>query len=82
MIRYQVWTDIGRADRITITEVEAHCKAYFDLVRQLPELASYLPVEDEILTAGKRASIRVAHTGVPAWKSGQLAHLVRNFRGT
>ena len=82
VMRGQVWTDIGHADRITITEVEAYSRAYFDLVRQLPELAAYLPVGDQLLIAGKRASIRVAHTGVQAWKPGQLADLVRNFRGT
>lgn len=82
VMRGQVWTDIGHTDRITVTEVEAYSRAYFDLVRQLPELAAYLPVGDQLLIAGKRASIRVAINGVQAWKPGQLADLVRNFRGT
>jgi Ca-activated chloride channel family protein len=82
VMRGQVWTDIGHTDRITVTEIEAYSRAYFDLVRQLPELAPYLPVGDQLLIAGKRASIRVASTGVHAWKPGQLADLVRNFRGT
>lgn len=81
VMRGQVWTDIAHTDRITVTEVEAYSRAYFDLVRQLPELAAYLPVGEQLLIAGKRASIRVAITGVQAWKPGQLADLVRNFRG-
>jgi Ca-activated chloride channel homolog len=78
----KVWTDVGHTDRITITEVAAYTRAYFDLVRQLPELAQYLSVGDEILLAGRRASIRIAPTGIEAWKQGQLPILVRNFRGT
>lgn len=80
--RGQVWTDVGHADRITVTEVEAYSRAYFELVRQLPELAPCLTVGDQILIAGKRESIRLTDTGIRAWKPGQLATLVRNFRGT
>jgi Ca-activated chloride channel homolog len=80
--RGKVWTDVGHTDRITITEVAAYTRAYFELVRQLPELAQYLSVGDEILLAGRRVSIRIAPTGIEAWKPGQLPILVRNFRGT
>ena len=82
VLRGQVWTDVGHADRITITEVEAYSRAYFELVRQLPELAPCLTVGNQILIAGKRESIRLTDTGIQAWKPGQLAILVRNFRGT
>ena len=80
--RGQVWTDVGHTDRITITEVAAYSRAYFDLVRLLPEVAPCLSVGDEILIAGRRESIRIAPNGVEAWRPGQLAILVRNFRGT
>jgi Ca-activated chloride channel family protein len=80
--RGQVWTDVGHTDRITVTEVEAYSRAYFELVRQLPEVAPCLTVGNQILIAGKRESIRLADTGIRAWKPGQLATLVRNFRGT
>jgi Ca-activated chloride channel family protein len=80
--RGQVWTDIGHADRITITEVAAYSRAYFDLVRLLPEIAPYLSVGEEVVIAGRRESIRIAATGIETWKPGQLSTLVRNFRGT
>jgi Ca-activated chloride channel family protein len=80
--RGQVWTDVGHTDRITITEVAPYTRAYFDLVRQLPEVAQYLSVGEEILIAGRRESIRIAPSGVAVWKPGQLPLLVRNFRGT
>jgi Ca-activated chloride channel family protein len=80
--RGSVWTDLAHSDRITVTAVVGYSRAYFELVRVLPELAPYLSVGDEILIAGRRVSIRVGPSGTEAWKPGQLADLVRNFRGT
>ena len=80
--RAQVWTDVAHTDRITVTAVAAYSKAYFDLVRQLPEVAPYLSVGNEVLIAGRRASVRVGGSGIEVWQPGQLAEVVRNFRGT
>jgi hypothetical protein len=80
--RDQVWTDVGHPDRITVTAVVAYSRAYFELVRQLPELAPYLSVGDEVLIAGRRGSIRVGGSGTDRWRPGELAEVVRNFRGT
>ena len=80
--RDKVWTDVGQSDRITITDIAAYSRAYFELVRLLPEVAAYLSVGDEVLIAGRRESIRIRATGVEVWRPGQLAELVRNFRGT
>ena len=80
--RGRVWTDVAQTDRITVTDVTAYSKAYFDLVRLLPEVAPYLSVGEEILIAGRTASVRIGPSGVEVWQPGQLAALVRNFRGT
>jgi Ca-activated chloride channel homolog len=80
--RGQVWTDVAHTDRITITAIAAYSKAYFDVVRLLPELAPYLSVGDEVVIAGRRESIRIGLSGIEVWRPGQLADLVRNFRGT
>lgn len=82
ILKDQVWTDVGHADRISVTEIEAYSQAYFDLVRQLPEVAAYLSVGDTVVIAGRRESIRIAPSGTKVWRPGQLAALVRNFRGT
>jgi Ca-activated chloride channel homolog len=82
VLRDSVWTDIGNADRIPITAVAAFSPAYFALVRMLPELTSYLSAGEDVLIAGRRGSIRIAHRGIESWKPGELAALVRNFRGT
>jgi Ca-activated chloride channel homolog len=80
--RGRVWTDVGQADRITVTDVAAYSRAYFELVRQLPEVAPCLAVGDEVLLAGRQASVRIGPSGVETWQPGQLEALVRNFRGT
>jgi Ca-activated chloride channel family protein len=82
VLRGRVWTDVAQADRITITDITAYSRAYFDLVRVLPEIAPYLAVGDEVVIAGRRASVRVGPSGIEVWKPGQLADLVHNFRGT
>ena len=82
ILRGRVWTDVAQVDRITVTAVAAYSKAYFDLVRLLPEVAPCLSVGEEILIAGRKASVRVGPSGVETWQPGHLAALVRNFRGT
>jgi Ca-activated chloride channel family protein len=80
--RGRVWTDVAHPDRITVTAVEAYSPAYFEMVRVLPELAAYLSVGDEILISGRRGSIQIGPAGIDGWRPGQLAALVRDFRGT
>jgi Ca-activated chloride channel homolog len=82
VLRDSVWTDIGNADRIPVTAVAAFSPAYFALVRLLPELTPYLSAGDNVLVAGRQGSIRIAHQGIESWRPGELAALVRNFRGT
>jgi hypothetical protein len=82
VLRGSVWTDLRKADRISITAVAAYSEAYFALVRMLPEIAPYLSAGEDVLVAGRRGSIRIAHLGIESWKPGELAALVRNFRGT
>jgi len=82
VLRDSVWTDIGNANRISITAVAAFSPAYFALVRMLPELTPYLSAGEDVLVAGRRGSIRIAHRGIESWKPGELVALVRNFRGT
>jgi hypothetical protein len=80
--RGAVWTDLAQVDRITITAVAAYSRAYFQLVRVLPEIAPCLSVGDEVLIAGRRASVQIGRSGIEGWKPGELEDLVRNFRGT
>ncbi len=80
--RGEVWTDLAHSDRIPITVVAEFSRAYFDLVRMLPELAPYLSVGNQVLVAGRQASIRIAPSGIQELDRGQLNALVGHFRGT
>ena len=82
ILRGSDWTDIGHTDRIPVTVVAAYGRAYFELVRMLPEIAPYLSVGEQVVVAGRGRSIRFAPQGVASWKPGELATLVRHFRGT
>jgi Ca-activated chloride channel family protein len=82
VLRDSVWTDLGKADRIPVTAVAAFSPAYFALVRMLPELTPYLSAGENVLVAGRQANIGVAPQGIESWKAGELAAVVRNFRGS
>jgi hypothetical protein len=82
VLRDSIWTDIANTGRIPITAVAAFSPAYFGLVRMLPELTPYLSAGEDVVVAGRRGSVRIAHQGIQSWKPGELAQLVRNFRGT
>jgi Ca-activated chloride channel family protein len=76
-----VWTDASHKDSLQVTEVAPFSQAYFQLVRALPEIAPALRVGEEVLVAGRRASIKVTSAGATTWRPGQLQALVRAFRG-
>jgi len=79
--RGEVWTDAGHRDTVKVTAVASFSNAYFSLVRALPELAECLRLGDEVLIAGHRVSIRIGHSGIDRWQSGELDQIVRDFRG-
>jgi Ca-activated chloride channel family protein len=76
-----VWTDAGHQASFHVYEVAPFSQAYFELVRALPELAPYLKIGDQVLVAGRRASIKLTRDGTSAWGAGELAAAVRGFRG-
>jgi Ca-activated chloride channel family protein len=76
-----VWTDAALRDTLSVAQVQAFSDAYFALVRALPELAPWLGAGDEVVIAGRRASVRIGAAGTTVWRPGELETLVRNFRG-
>jgi Ca-activated chloride channel family protein len=76
-----VWTDAAHRDSLQVTVVAPYSDAYFALVRALPELVPWLPAGEDMLVAGRRASIHIAPAGVTAWGRGELERLTRAFRG-
>ena len=77
-----VWTDAAHRDSLNVVEVAPFSEAYFALVRALPEIAPYLGVGDQVVIAGRRASVKIVASGASEWQAGRLEALVRAFRGT
>lgn len=76
-----VWTDASQRDSLKVVDVAPYSDAYFALVRALPEIAPYLAVGDQVVVAGRRASIKITGAGRTSWQPGHLEALVRAFRG-
>jgi Ca-activated chloride channel family protein len=76
-----VWTDASHRDSLKVVAVAPYSDAYFALVRALPEIAKYLAVGDQVVVAGRRASVKITGSGTSTWQPGHLEALVRAFRG-
>ena len=79
--RDSTWTDIAHGDSLRVIEVAAFSEAYFALLRALPELMKPATLEPAVLVAGRRVSIKIGAGGRTAWEQGDLAKLVKEFRG-
>ncbi|HXL06459.1 MAG TPA: VIT domain-containing protein [Gemmatimonadales bacterium] len=76
-----VWTDIAHGDSVRVVSVAAFSDAYFALLRALPELVQPATLEPVVLVAGRRVSVKIDAGGKTTWDDGELAKLVREFRG-
>ena len=74
------WTDAAQRDSLKVVAVAPYSDAYFALVRALPEIAPCLVVGEDVLVAGRRASVRITGAGRSTWAAGELEALVRAFR--
>ena len=81
VLRGTVWTDAAQRDGLQLISVAPYSAAYFALVRALPEITPFLTVGDEVVIAGRRASVKVSSGGSQTWSPGELERLVRQFRG-
>jgi Ca-activated chloride channel family protein len=76
-----VWTDALHQAGRGVVKVKPYGKAYFEMVRALPEIVPALQAGDQVIVAGRRVSIQLAADGLERWDAGALARVVRNFRG-
>ena len=79
--RDSTWTDIAHGDSLRVIEVAAFSEAYFALLRALPELMKPATLEPAVLVAGRRVSIKIGAGGRTDWAPGEMAEVVRDFRG-
>ncbi len=74
-----VWTDARYHADVHVTTIKPYSRAYFDLVKRLPELKPVFAIGDRVVVVGKTEAIRVDESGVSELKAGDLAALVRKW---
>ncbi len=79
--REGVWTDMAQQDSLRVLTITPFSAAYFAVTNALPELAASLNTTDEILIAGKQASLKVAPGGRETLSTAEVREFVRQFRG-
>jgi len=79
--RDSTWTDSAHGDSLQVVSVAAFSDAYFALLHALPELVKPATLEPAVLVAGRRVSIKIEAGGKTAWAPGELAKVVKDFRG-
>jgi Ca-activated chloride channel family protein len=76
-----VWTDVNHGDTLRVTTVAPFSKAYFAIVRALPELGPSLKVGDTLLVAGRRVSLKIAAGGRDTMSDTEVREFAKAFRG-
>jgi len=76
-----VWTDVNHSDSLRVITVAPFSKAYFAMVRALPELKQSLTAGDALVVAGRKASLKVAQGGRETLSDTEIREFVRAFRG-
>lgn len=76
-----VWTDVAHTDSLRVLTVAPFSPAYFAVVRAIPELTASLQMDNPVLVAGKKASLKVAVGGKDKLSDTELKDFVRQFRG-
>jgi Ca-activated chloride channel family protein len=75
-----VWTDARPAGTARVVTIKAYSKAYFDLLKQLPELSPIVGIGEQITVVGRQVviSIRTA-SGTETLSSGELDRIARDW---
>jgi Ca-activated chloride channel family protein len=73
-----VWTDLRHADSLRVVTIAPFSPAYFEVLRQLPELTAVVQRFDRVLVAGRAVSIRFDANGRTA--ISEVADVVARFR--
>jgi Ca-activated chloride channel family protein len=80
ILRDSTWTDLNHGDSLRVTSIVPYSEAFFALLKALPDLRDVAALEN-VLVAGRRASIKFGEGGKTRWNPGELERLVREFRG-
>jgi Ca-activated chloride channel family protein len=73
-----VWTDLHHADSLRVVTITPFSPAYFEVLRQLPELTAVVQRFDRVVVAGRAVSIRFDAGGRTT--VAEVADIVTRFR--
>ena len=76
-----VWVDVRHDDSTRTVSIAPYSDAYFRLLRLAPELQLYWSEFEQVVVTGHGVSIEVKDEGQSTMSGGELALLVRAFRG-
>jgi Ca-activated chloride channel family protein len=79
-LRNGVWEDAAHLPAKRVVHVEPYSRAYFALLRALPELNPVLRELDAAAVAGARVTVRVARGGVATLSETEITRIVAEFR--
>ncbi len=82
LLRGEVWSDGLRKQSMPTVAVEPFSPAYFALLRELPELASWWSVFERVEVTGARVALRADAGGLRELKPAEIARLVLEFRAS
>ena len=78
--RNGTWTDLLHADSLPVVKIEPFSPAYFEVLRQLPELRDVVQQMDRVVIAGRRVSIQFEAGGRTA--AADARDVVARFRAS
>ncbi len=74
-----VWTDARYTTRLRTVTIKPYSAAYFELMKQLDQLAPLFALGDRVIIAGRAVNIELAPTGVERLSATELAAVVRDW---
>ena len=74
-----VWTDARFHSTIPVTKVVAYSKAYFDLLRALPELRAPFALGNRVVVVGRKGAIAIGDDGASELTPAAIATLAKSW---
>jgi Ca-activated chloride channel homolog len=76
-----VWTDAKPAGTTRVVTVKAYSKAYFDLLKQVPELSSIVGLGEQVTAVGRNVVISIrTDSGAESLSATDLDHFTRDWQ--
>jgi hypothetical protein len=79
-LKDSVWTDVRDAGTTRVVTVKAYSKAYFDLLKQLPELSAAVALGEQVTVVGRGVVVSIrSTTGVETLADAELKKILQDW---